>query len=261
MARRSGQRGGSVDPAAAYIAAMQTAPSAAVGDAIRDLIYGLITDGLWRRFALFYLTNLATEQASRLNAVDPRRNALTDVGTAPTWASGVGGAGGFTPNGAALDTGWHAGQAGLQFVGANSAMWAIRSWTNTLSTNGDFGDATRLQGRLHTTSGATTCRIQDGTTTTLASPGDGSGLFAGDRSGFSTKELFRNGASIGSDTTSGGGVTASTFHIGGINGSTIGARRLSFCAVGASLVQAGGAAAHASLYTRLTAFETAIGAT
>ena len=261
MPRRSGQRGGSVDPAAAYLYAMQTAPAAAVGDAIRALIYGLASDGLWRRFYLFYLMNLATEQASRLNAVDPTRNVLTDVGTAPTHVSGVGGAGGITANGAAVDTGFVASVTGADRVNAQTAMVAIRSWTTTLSTNADFGDQSRILGRLHTTAGATTCRVQDGSTGTLASPGDGSGLFAFDRTGGSTRELFRNGSSAGSDSTAGGSLSTTNLYVLGGNGSTVGARRVSFFALGSSLSQVGGAAAHLALYTRLTAFEAAIGAT
>ena len=261
MPRRSGQRGGSVDPVAAYIAAMQTPPAAAVGDAIRALIYGLVTDGLWRRFALFYLMNLATEQASRLNAVAPTRNTLTDVGAAPTHVSGVGGAGGITANGAALDTGFVAATTGGHMVNAQTALWAIRSWTDALSTNADFGDQSRILGRLHTTAGATTSRTQDGSTGTLGSPADGSGLFAGDRGGGAARELFRNGSSLGSDTTAGGSLSTTSLYVLGGNGSTVGARRVSFFALGSSLMQAGGAAAHLALYTRLTAFEAAIGAT
>lgn len=262
MPRRAGQRGGAVDPAAAYMGAMVVSPAAAVGDAIRVLIYGLITDMVWPAFECVWFCNLDTEQASRLNAVDPRYHTLTDSVAAPTWASGVGGAGGFTAaSGSRLDTGWNLGRRlglpGRQRASRDNFCLLYRSWTSALATAQDWGDANRAQSALHTTAGATSCRISDGTTETVGSPADGSGLFGFERQSNDDKRVYRAGASLASATTAGSGPTSSnTIHLLGSNGVAPGARRMSFAAIGAAI----GVAGHAAVAVRLAAFEAAIGA-
>lgn len=263
MPRRSGQRGGTPDPAAIYMGAMQTPPAAVAATAIRDLIYGLITAGLWPAFECLWLCNLDSEQASRLNAVDPRIYALTDSAATPAWASGVGGAGGFTASsGSRLDTGWNFGRRlglpGRQPSSRDSVCVLYRSWTAASSTAADFGDANRLQAWLHNTGGVVTARIGDGTSETMGTPSNGSGLFGVERAGNADKQVYRNGSSIATATTAGlVGSTANTVHLLGTNGVSPGARRMSLAAIAGAI----GAAGHATVSTLVTAFETTIGAT
>jgi hypothetical protein len=261
MARRSGQRGGAPDPAAVYMGAMQTSPTAAVGGAIRDFIYGLITDGYWPAFECFWLCNLGTEQASRLNAVDARYCTLTDSVAAPTWATGVAGAGGFTAaSGSRLDTGWSLERRlGLPIrhrASRDNICLLYRSWTTGTSSTVDFGDASRFISALKNASG-TSARIFDGTTETMGVPADGVGLFGYERNGNADKRVYLDGSSQGSTATAGvAGSSSNTIHLLGNNGASPGARRMSFAAIGAAI----GAAGHAAVAARLSAFETAIGA-
>lgn len=244
------------DPLRLYLSQMASTPSTAVVDPLRTFINGLRSYALFQKLDLLYLQNLHTDQASRINLIRPGRFTLTDVGTAPTWATGVGGAGGFTCNGAAMTTGWTSYVNGPAAIQLEGATFLIDSGTNTLSTNFDFGATNNLSGRLHSTAGVTNARVHDGTTETLASPANGSGLFAFVRAG-GDKLLYRDGSLAGTVTRAATSMSTSELHIGGANGSTVGARRLRLSGLGGLFT-----ATDVSNFTTLwTAFKTAISAT
>ncbi len=244
--------------AIAYVAAMSVAPSPAVQAAIQTFITAAKAAGVWSKLALGYLLNLHAEQASRLNIVAPASFALTDVGSAPTWASGVGGAGGFSAQ--LLTTGWDVATNGGALLSQNNAGFTLRSRTSGLNTSFDFGETSLFCCACRTTGDVTTGRLHRGTTFTSSSPAitDGSGIYSMNRSGSTAGDVTvrkdKGAVTIGTGAST--GASAADLYICGANGAAVGSRRLSSVFVHSAL----NATEADALADAISVFDTAIGA-
>lgn len=245
---------------AAYIAAMAVAPSASVQSAIRTFIDTLIVQGLWPKIAIGYLLNLHTEQASRLNFKSPSRFTIVDTFNPPTWVSGVGGAGGFTAAASSpLSTQWTTFDDGGTIVTSTSAGATIRSRTAALSTAFDFGDSSRVHGRLRTTNDIFQGRVMSAST--FSSPNgsstDASGIFHFLRVDAANAKVRRNKVDAATVANANTSTNTGAVCICGVAGSSTSIRRQSFFAVHGSLSDAEADILHDAI----DAFDTAIGAT
>lgn len=226
-------------------------------NALQTFLRGLETDQILDKFRAIWVTCLGTEQASRLNLLQAGVYTVTDVGGAPTFVSGVGGAGGFTATTDAVDTNfpWINGWSGP--VDGNCCIFYDSGTNVQFNTISDFGLASfvSLNGFLRTTSNVTTGRIADLSTETIASSvTDSSGLFAFERVG-TTKEVYRQGSSIGSVTRA---ISLSSNQSIRFLGTTApNTRRTRLFAVSYAL----GATGQLAFYNRWTQFKTAIGCT
>jgi len=236
-----------------YLDRMTTPPSAPVQTAITNFLNGLWTDGVYQKLDAAWLMNLHTEQASRLNIINSNHT-LTNVGAAPTWVSGVGGAGGFTAAGAQLSTGFGVSTHGRNMV-QDSAHLSLRSWTSAGSTISDVGIGLIFL-NPRTTGDQIVGRCFGAANDTEANT-DGAGLFALDRSDPATFKFYKTGLPQTVENEVSVSTTATELYVLGVNAGSVSTRRQSFVSFGGSLGDAG----HAALNTRLLAFEAAIGAT
>lgn len=237
-----------------YLDRMVVAPPTAVRSAIFAFLNGLWTDGVYQKLDAAWIMNLHTEQASRLNFMGPGYT-LTDVGAAPTWVSGVGGAGGFTAAGAQLNTGFGVSVNGVNAVRDNIHL-SLRSWTSALSTLQDIGHNSLLMS-LRSTSDVMFHRCHSGTSDSEGGATDGAGFFAVDRSSAADYKVYKNGAVFVTETETSIAPVGAQIYVCGTNAANVSTRRQSFVSVGGSLGDAG----QAALRARLMTFEAAIGAT
>lgn len=259
MRRRSRVYAGGGTPLAQFLAAMSQPPNDTVTAALRTFFDTLNSTGLLDTIAIGYLMNLHTQQASRLNFRQPTRFALTDNLNAPTWVSGVGGAGGFTAAASSpLSTGWQTFNDGGSVVTQNSAGATVRSRTSALSTSFDFGDSSRIHARLRTTGDLSQARVMSASaiSTTAGTVTDGSGIFAFNRVDASNFSVRRDKVAV--ETVASASTTLNTGAVAvcGVIGASTSPRRLSFFAVHGSHSDAQADAFHDAI----DAFDTAIGA-
>lgn len=256
------------DPdATAYIAAMSVAPNATVEAAIRDLIRKMKADGRYATLNLGYLENLHTEQASRLNMKAPGTFTLTDVGAAPTWATGVGGAGGFTAaataNGNQITTGWDpVNNGGGIFLQDSCGVTLGSGSSGAVSASfPDIGQAPRFNLRLRTSSPVDTWQSRMSSTVTVNGTAglvpDGSGVFTWVRTGAAGYSVRRNGVLVEAVSDASFALDSNDMYVCGVNGSNSSARRQKYAFFHAGWSDAQIDNHHADLI----AFDTAIGAT
>jgi len=236
-----------------YLARMITPPSTLVKNAIDAFLRGLWTDGVYQKLDAAWIMNLHTEQASRLNIISSSYT-LTDVGAAPTWATGVGGAGGFTATSAAMNTGFAVAIHGKN-MGRDSAHISLRSWTSAVSASHDVGQ-TSCFFNARFTGDVLIGRINASSNDSEANP-DGAGFFAIERATDADFRYYRTGIALTLEAEpSIAPASANPLWVCGMNSSSVSSRRQSFVSVGGALGEAG----QAALRTRLTIFEAAIGA-
>lgn len=238
-------------------------PSTTVMNALQTFLKTLNDNSILDKFILLYPVG-DTDQSSRLNLIKAGSFTLTDVGTAPTFVSGVSGAGGFTANGANLSTGFTlAGTTNVSDIvnkiSHSNCTFFFDSGTTDLSTNRDFGNSSLCIGLCRTTGDVSSGRILDASTETIGTGIiDGSGLFAFERSS-GQKQVYRNATSAGTaaraDFSGSSGPTA--LHVLGNNAGTTGSRRCRLFAVSGNLT----ATQHTIFYNAWTAYKTAIGCT
>lgn len=235
-----------------------TKPSSTEMNALQTFLRGLETDQILHKFALIYASCMGQDQYSRLNLIRAGAFTLTDVGTAPTFVSGIGGAGGFTANGAMMSTNWSTGLSG-NFDGkltADSCSYMFDSGTSGQSNNRDFGTSSSTLLVIRNTSNNFSGRCHDVSTETVASSvTDGSGLFAFERN--TDKIAYREGVQIGSVVRAqavGGLLPMSV--LGNTSG-LVSDRRMRLFAASAALGDTG----QLAFYNRWTQFKTDIGCT
>ena len=239
-----------------------TLPSTTVMDALQTFLKALESASILDKFVLLYAV-ADTDQSSRLNLISPGNATLIDAGTAPTFVSGVGGAGGFTPNGAAMSTQTRFGPAVAAEPGApvtlNSLCILYDSGTTGQDNNQDVGTGGTIHCRIRSTSDISNGRICDATTETIATgTTDGSGLFGFERDSSTNKVVYRNGSAVGNVTRASAASGAATiFLFGSAATSNISTRRCRLLAVSSAL----GATAHSTFNTAWAAYKTAIGCT
>lgn len=202
----------SVDPWVAAALARMSSPPVAFIERLDAGARILRAAGVLERLDVLYLCGSYSQASARLNLCSSSFP-LTEVNS-PTWTAWASSAspGGYTGGGTAyLDTG---ANPSTQFTraGVNSASygtWVSSELANAGFSAGDLaGTLMLVQPRSATNSAS--ARVNDtlglavGTATSL-------GLTAGDRSGASARNLYRNGVSIGSDTQAASALPATMY--------------------------------------------------
>lgn len=244
--------------AQAFFDACDVEPSAGAKTAINDLVTGLKADAIWDELDAFWPMCMEDSQAGRLNLKSPGNFTLTAVNS-PTFTAKFGWAGNQTSS--YLNTGWDEATNGSNFTQNDASLgcW-VDAGTDTLSTGVRVMGGTnnfirpwfslnRLNGSINSNSpngnGSVTTRF---------------GLSVLNRTNASTMELFRDGASLGTASSTSAAPTADDFFIGGYNNSGSPAgysdNRISCAFVAGSL----GETLQDALYDRLNTFRTAMAA-
>lgn len=243
-----------------YIKAMNVPPNETVRAALNTFFNTLVSQQLWNDIAIGYLMNLHTEQASTLNIKAPGSFSLATILNPPTWVSGVGGAGGFTASASSpLTTRWDNFTHNNGIITTTSAGATIRSRTNSISTSFDFGDTSRIHGRLRTTGDILQGRVMSSSTASsgASTSTDGSGIFTWTRIDASNFKVRREKADLVTFTNSNTSLNTGAVCVCGVAGASTSVRRISSFFIHASLSDTKADA----LYDAIAAFDTAIGAT
>lgn len=233
-------------------ARMTTQPSDTRKALINNLIAALISAGVWPKLDAFYVTAAHASQAALLNWKSTSYN-LTATNS-PTFATDRG----YTGDGATsfLDTA--AVRNALANYAQNSA--SIGAWVRNnvaSSTARSIGASTANLARIlpRSAGGAAIVYANDTAALTIAGITTSAGLTVANRSGASARQVYKNGASIGSDTQASASLGAETLYLlrDGTNYST---HQIASAFIGASLT----AGEHLALYNALNTYLVAIGA-
>lgn len=248
--------------AQAFFDACDTEPSAAAKTAINDLVTGLKADAIWDELDAFWPMCMEDSQAGRLNLKSPGDFTLTAVNS-PTFTAKYGWAGNGTSS--YLNTGWDPATNGSNYTqnDASFGCWVdagTDSGSNVAVIMGGF--ATRgsiLYPRLSagTVAYYINSSVSSASTSTVTTR---QGLTVAERIGASSVQVFRDGASLGTDTETSGALAAADVYIGAgnNNGTAFGYsdNRISCAFVAGSL----GSTKQGDLYDRLDTFRTAMAA-
>jgi len=241
--------------AAAVIAAMTTPPTAARQAIINNLVISLKAAGVWPLLDILYVLAAADSQAAGLNWKNPAAFALTAVNS-PTFTADRGYAGDGSTS--YVDTTYNPSTDGVQFT-LNAAH--IMAWNRTnraantaalISGNSGgiaifpFFTAAGCFGRINDASGPVT------------TPGS-NGMFIANRSASNAKEVFRDGASLGSAADAALALDSLSIFIGAANVAGV---PTSFSSDEVASASLGGnlAGRTAAYYTALQTYMTAVGA-
>jgi hypothetical protein len=248
------------DPSAeALFARMSPEPNAARKGVINDLIVALKADDVWDDLDVLYVLAAATAADALLdwkNFGGAAAFNATLVG-APAFAADRG----YTNTATSdyVDTPYTPSTAGgvLTQNSAHIAGWSRTSGQSATATS-DNGSGLGVNGLAvayrRSATGTTDFRVNDSTTSSTAAIGDGSGLYVANRPDASNKQLFRNGAQVGTDfAVASVGLFAAALRVNGRN--TL-SREMAAFSVGASL----SAPKQSAYYTALLAYMTAVGA-
>lgn len=227
--------------AEAYVAAFSTQPSNTVKLKVDTFFQALKTASLYTKIDVMWWPGAPTSQAALLNMKNPATFTLTEV-SSPTFTANQGYAGNGTSS--YLNTGWDPTNNGSAYQ-ENSAHMAYYSRTNSTGTVLDMGsrsssanEQTYILGR----SASNTAQFrmnQDANGSFAPASTDSSGFFIGTRTGATALALYRNGASLGTDNTSSGGITAMDFYICAANRNNspelFSTRQIAFASLGGGL--------------------------
>jgi hypothetical protein len=240
--------------ARAAFAAMTTQPSSGLKSLYNTCITSLINAGIWAKLDALYLMNVETAQAARLNIKNPGTYNLTAV-SSPTFTAKTGYAG----DGAAayLDTNFNPTTASAPKFVQDSASAFVWSLQQTAENNPQLGQGgpsnTIIYGRR--TTDTVQGQINTATTAAGAASTDGRGLIHANRAVSTAQELFKNGASVGTDAHA--SVSPVSNNIVFLRASA------AFSAATVAMGGFGGALTSqnaADLYTALSAFKTGVDA-
>lgn len=239
---------------------MAVQPGATLLAALTTLFAGLSSSGLSSKLVLGYLLNLETEQQSRLNLVSPGQFTLTNDGTAPTWVSGVGGAGGFTANGATINTGLGllSSPSSTRLLSQNNVGCTIRIRSNAAANVWDCGESGgRFLFNSRSAGNTTQTRMPaSATAATGAVTTDSTGIWQSNRIDAASIRIRVAKATVGSDIAS----TSAAFGNNAVrilgNLTLTSTRRTSSFFLHSSLSNSDAD----TLYDLIDAFDTAIGA-
>lgn len=241
--------------AAAYFAAMGTQESASVKNAIDTFIRGLKSDNLWSVIDGGNILALSTSANARVDFKAPSR--VATVTGSPTFTAYRG----FSGTGATnelVDTTFVPSTMGVTYL-QDSAHIAFYVSNNIQSTLAPFGVSTGSSAYIfpRNTADQSQHRLNDGTTTTIASSTDSRGLFCSSRTGAAAGALYRNGVSLGTRAIASTQRPTGTIKILALNTATASAPHvIAFGCYGGGL----NATQAANLNSRVTTLLTALGA-
>jgi hypothetical protein len=234
---------------AAYLAAMTVQPDATRAGLIDTLITGLKSDGIWALLDLLVLPAAHDAQAGLINAVNPAMSAAVNGTMTFTVDRGYAGDGstGYIST-VTNDSGWpRFSQNSMSF-----GCWVNVNATTSLV----MGQITGTALRLTPTTGSNMQSRVGSTTSVTGANTAGTGLFMSNRSDSSTVAIYRNGTSLATAT---GNASIALAGEPLLINRTVSV--YSTCRA-AAIILAGSldATKQAALYTRLSAYLTAIGA-
>lgn len=220
MGKRSQASGAGFEAeAVALFARFTTPPTDVRKSQINTLIKALKASGAWATFDALYVMAAADAQAAGLNWIQNLYN-LTPV-LAPVFTADRG----YQGDGlvSRITTGFNPATAGGKFA-LNSAEQGIWSRTDVVSGNmWDVGNANSRFNARSTNGDTLRGQMNDGTIASLGAAGNSTGHIVLSRTGASVRTAYRNGASLGGDTTAATAFASADFALlsdGGVNFST-----------------------------------------
>lgn len=181
----------------ALVARFTTPPTALRKQQINTLVDSLIVAGVWAKLDAFYVMAAADNQAARQNWIQNLYNP-TLVST-PTFTVDRGYQGDGVDD--ALATGFNPTTASGKFA-LNSSALGLWSLTNVANGNMfEIGNANSRFNSRSTNGDTLRGQLNDGTTASFGAAGNSIGHFVFSRTAAAVRTAYRNGASLGGDTT------------------------------------------------------------
>lgn len=205
------------EDAEALFARFTTPPTTARKVLINNRILAAKASGAWALRDAFYMMAAADAQAAQRNWKQDAFN-LTPTGTIAFEADR-----GYTGNGTTgyLATGFTPSTAGGQFAlnGAHLSVWSLTDAINTGVSIGARTSSVAGQSFLtiRSTSNLGAYRLNQDAIGTVPTVANSSGGFVVRRSGAAVRALFRNGASVATDTTVSTSLPTAAITIGALN--------------------------------------------
>ena len=239
--------------AMAIMAAFTTPATMARQQLINTFVVALKESGVWAALDVLYVLAAADSQAALINWRNPGTFNATAVNS-PTHKVDRG----FTGDGASsrIDTTWTPNTNGIKFLQNDASAWYWGFSSGTMSTGpiGNASVAPRVAIAPRSVADAFNGRINDNTGLAITSITDAAGFWGMQRTASNARTAFRNGVSIGSDTTaSTGRPTQSQWILGG-NATSFSTASVSAAAWGASL-----AGLEARFYAAVLAYMQGVG--
>lgn len=239
----------------ALIARFTTPPTAARTALIDSLIRSLKTAGLWTKLDAFYILAAETAQAAQRNWIADAYN-LTPV-SSPTFTTDRGYAGNAST--AHLTTGLNPTTSGGKYTQNNASLGSWSRTDNNLAYCDIGVISTTIVGSIRP---RVTNLLSASTNATASNPAiaTSSGLSAWSRTAGSVAEVYKNGVSLLADTTTSLGLPNASFVLLA-RGTTTTPDQFSGNEIAAAFIGQGlSDAEHASMYTAVNTYLTAVGA-
>lgn len=204
--------------AQAVIGAFTTPPTTDRKAIINYTIDMLKLSSAWSLIDVMHLTAAADSQALTINWKNPGTFNLVAV-NAPTFTADRGFAGNGTSS--YYRTQFTPSVNGVNYTRDNASFWVWNN-TNTQNAAGDIGNNTTSPLALlvaRNTTDQTTIRMNDATAL-AGSTTNGQGWFGGQRTGSTARKVWKNNASIGSDTQASTGLPTTEMWLGASNSGT-----------------------------------------
>lgn len=241
------------DDSTALFGRFTTEPTPTRKQAINSLIVSLKDAGVWTKLDVLHVFAAANAQGSLLNWKGSFSDATTV--SSPTFTADRG----YTTNGTSsyLNMNFNPSVGTHQYL-LNSASFGFWSRTTGQQAGVDIGgpNGSGALGRARNATDQVQARVNDGTTSTMGTNTNGSGLFTFTRPNSSVKRAYRNSTQIGTDTAVTSTVLPIGLVIGQFGGSNFSARQYSLAFAGASLT----ATDVANFYAATLAYMQAVGA-
>jgi len=182
-----------------YINQLSPTPSDAYKNAVNTLVQTLKTDGNWNELDRFWIHATEYQQNARISLVNPTSTAITEV-SSPTWTANQG----YTGNGTSmyLNTNYNTSTNSVKFT-QNSGSIGVYNRTNVAENKEDMGNLSASTANTvrckQTTDGTQVGALNQASGISIA-VADARGLAASVRTGASAVALWKNGASITTNT-------------------------------------------------------------
>lgn len=239
--------GGSYDSdAQAYFTALPSDPGTTFKDAWNTFVVSAKADGYYTKFIALYPLPGTSAGNNAVNAKNPGTFDITWSGTITHDSNG------FTGNGGAVH-----GSTGITpstHMTLNDTHLAVYCRTTAASSNPDMGciatDRINLACRI-----GSNAITEHGSVFIVSANSDGQGFFVTSRRSNTDLELYKNGSSMATNTSAGGGSLPNTvLAVGGSQGQGGSNHNIAFASAGSGLTDT----EVSNFYTAIQAFQTAL---
>jgi len=242
----------------AWLAVLPTRPSPLVINAVNTFIKTSKASGNWQLLDRFWLFGQDIQANVVYSIVNPTATAITEVNS-PTWAANQG----FTFNGSSmyLRTAFIPSSSGVNYT-LNSASHGLYCTVNTAGVFGwDMGvmdgvDASVISMRDASDQAYGKVNNLSANLITVTGRTDSRGLWSYNRTASNALTMYRNGASIGTDTDVSTARPTKEYYIGAFNNNGAAG---SYSNKKIAIAYTGSGAISTSIYTEVQALATAIG--